>query len=194
MMDKTQFRKHIRDIKKRYSASELRQMSEPLTNELLANDAVRSASAILLYWSLPDEVYTHDIVRQLAKEGRTVLLPKVQPDNTLTLHRYTGDADMTCGAYGIMEPATPALTDDERDTLFGKGSVSIIPGMAFSADGHRLGRGKGYYDHLMSQLTATFKIGLGFDFQIFKEIPHDDHDIRMDCVWHLANIPCKKQK
>jgi 5-formyltetrahydrofolate cyclo-ligase len=194
MMDKTQFRKHIRDIKKRYSASELRQMSAPLTSELLANDAVRSASAILLYWSLPDEVYTHDIVRQLAKEGRTVLLPKVQPDNTLTQHRYTGDADMTCGAYGIMEPATPALTDDERDTLLGKGSVSIIPGMAFSIDGHRLGRGKGYYDRLMSQLTMTFKIGLGFDFQIFKEIPHDDHDIRMDCVWHLANLPCMKQK
>lgn len=176
--------------KKGYGAAQLRQMSESLTRGLLAIPEVRSADTVLLYWSLPDEVYTHDIVRQLAGEGRTILLPKVQADNSLTLHRYTGDAYMRSGAYGIMEPVTPALSDAECEALLTERSVSIIPGVAFSQGGHRLGRGKGYYDRLLSCLTATYKIGLCFSFQLLKEIPYDHHDILMDKVW--SEISCAK--
>lgn len=183
MIDKKQLRKHISELKKRYTPAELHQMSAPIVNGLLANEKVCLAKTILLYWSLPDEVYTHDMVRSLAKEGHTVLLPKVQADNKLTLHRYTNDTDMQRGAYGIMEPVTPALTANEYELLLDSDSVSIIPGVAFSIDGHRLGRGKGYYDRLLSQLTSTYKIGLCFDFQILQDIPYDSHDICMDMIW-----------
>ena len=183
MIDKKLLRKHISELKKRHTPEVLRQMSASLTNSLLANEKVRSAKAIMLYWSLPDEVYTHNMVRLLAKKGHTVLLPKVQADNELTLHRYTNDADLQRGAYGIMEPATPALTANECKQLLDSNSVSIIPGVAFSADGHRLGRGKGYYDRLLSRLTLTYKIGLCFNFQILEDIPYDSHDICMDMIW-----------
>ena len=182
-MEKKILRKHIAELKKEYGHTQLRSMSESLVNSLLASKLIRSADTILLYWSLPDEVHTHDMVRQLAQDGHTVLLPKVQANNELTLHRYTCDDDLQCGAYGIMEPATPALTETEHNALLSNSSVGIIPGVAFSKDGHRLGRGKGYYDRLLSRLPAFYKIGLCFDFQVIEDIPHDAHDICMDTVW-----------
>jgi 5-formyltetrahydrofolate cyclo-ligase len=58
--------------------------------------------------------------------------------------------------------------------------------MAFDADGHRLGRGKGYYDRFLSKLSALhtklYKIGLCFPWQLVDEVPSDAHDIMMDGV------------
>ena len=54
--------------------------------------------------------------------------------------------------------------------------------MAFDAAGHRLGRGKGYYDRFLPKATHAYKIGVCFDFQKRAAIPADDFDVTMDCV------------
>ena len=51
--------------------------------------------------------------------------------------------------------------------------------MAFDHEGHRLGRGKGYYDRFLNRVK-TYKIGVCFDFQMMDQLPHDHHDIMMD--------------
>jgi 5-formyltetrahydrofolate cyclo-ligase len=61
--------------------------------------------------------------------------------------------------------------------------VTIIPGMAFDVEGHRLGRGKGYYDRFLAKLSpTTYKIGLCFRWQFVDQVPTDEHDIPMDEV------------
>ena len=57
----------------------------------------------------------------------------------------------------------------------------VIPAVAFDRRGNRLGRGKGFYDRLLQSTTAT-KIGVGYDFQLFEEIPVEEHDVPMDFV------------
>ena len=58
----------------------------------------------------------------------------------------------------------------------------IVPAVAFDFNKNRLGRGKGFYDRLLSQATNAIKIGVGYDFQIFETIPTEPHDIPMDIV------------
>ena len=61
----------------------------------------------------------------------------------------------------------------------------LVPGVAFDAAGHRLGRGKGYYDQFFAscpQVAASYKLGIAFPFQIVGEIPTEPHDIQMDEV------------
>ena len=104
-----------------------------------------------------------------------MLLPTVVGSN-LELHAYTGDTDLTTSAdFGIAESTGPLFTDYTNIDL------AIIPGMAFTPDGHRLGRGNGYYDRLLPQLSCK-KIGLAFPFQIVDHIPCESHDIKMDMV------------
>ena len=74
----------------------------------------------------------------------------------------------------ILEPEKPIKTK--------KVDVFIIPGMAFTTSGKRLGRGGGYYDKLLSMHPNTLKIGLTFNERIIKDIPIENHDISMDYV------------
>lgn len=181
-MTKTELRKHIRNITKQYTPAQIREMSEPVISQLMTSDTLRSASTVLLYWSMPTEVQTHNLVRTLASEGQTVLLPRVLNDTELTLHRYIDDSNLRCGAYDILEPTTPALTDEECRQLLTNDAVAVIPGVAFDREGHRLGHGKGYYDRLLSKYPSLHKTGICLPFQMCTEIPHDDNDIKMDEV------------
>lgn len=59
--------------------------------------------------------------------------------------------------------------------------IIIVPGLGFTSDGARLGRGKGYYDRYLEG-AAVIKIGIGFEMQIEQDIPTDPHDVKMDFV------------
>ena len=75
-----------------------------------------------------------------------------------------------------MEPAGPPFTD------YHSISVALVPGMAFDAAGHRLGRGRGYYDRFLSAHPPLYKIGVCFPFQRVAEVPSEEHDVAMNEV------------
>ena len=134
------------------------------------------AQTIMAYYSLPDEVNTHALIDELVAEGKTVLLPKVTGDDTMELRRYTGRADLQEGSYHILEPV------GERFTDYAAIDLAVIPGVAFTPDGKRLGRGKGYYDRFLTLIPDVYKIGMCFPWQLVDHVPCDEHDIGMDAV------------
>lgn len=143
-----------------------------MLEQILEKDDIR---VVLLYHSLPDEVNTHSLIRELRQKGKKVILPTVVGDE-LELHEYVDDSSLALSSsYNIQESNGPLLSDYESIDL------AIIPGMAFTVAGDRLGRGKGYYDRLLPHLSCPLW-GLAFDFQIVEEIPVEPHDIRMDRV------------
>jgi 5-formyltetrahydrofolate cyclo-ligase len=109
--------------------------------------------------------------------GHRVLLPVVA-GKELELRLYEGEESLRTGAYNIMEPVGSLFPQEEYDQI----ELAIIPGMAFDAMGHRLGRGKGYYDRLLPQLTAAYKIGVCYPFQFVSDVPSEEHDVRMNEV------------
>ena len=94
----------------------------------------------------------------------------------MELRRYTGTSSLQPGAYGIMEPV------GERFTDYATIDIAVVPGMAFDAQGHRLGRGKGYYDRFLAKVPDVYKIGLCFSWQMVDEVPSEANDIMMDEV------------
>ena len=149
--------------------------SHPLT-KLSRHPRLAEARIVLLYSALPDEVPALPLLNRLTTEGKTVLLPRVVSDTDMELRRYTGPNDLEPGAFGIMEPTGELFTD--YDLI----DVAVVPGMAFDREGHRLGRGKGYYDRFLAQLPHIYKIGICFPFQLVDKVPADAHDMLMDEV------------
>ena len=172
-MLKNELRHNIKQQKRQFTSQQLAQLSLPVLDRL--RPLLRDAKVVLAYYSLPDEVDTHVLIDELVAEGKTVLLPKVLDDTTMELRRYTGLQDLCEGAYHIMEPVGMTFTDLSQI------DVALIPGVAFDAQGHRLGRGKGYYDKFLS-LVNTQTIGVCFDFQKVVEVPVDAHDVAVDKV------------
>lgn len=172
---KKQIRKQIAQKKAQYSLSELKQLSEVLLENLEQYPIFREARYVLLYHSLNDEVNTHEFVEKWSK-NKQIILPAIVYD-TLELRCYTGKQDLQIGAFGIEEPTGKAF--DEYDKI----DLAIIPGVSFDREGHRLGRGKGYYDRLLPQLKNTYKIGICFSFQLSEQIPNEKHDVIMNRVF-----------
>ena len=173
MMTKQQLRQQIRRQKQLHAGDD----SDVIIEKLKKNPHLTSAQTILLYSALPDEVQTQRLMDELVCQGKTILLPKVINDTDMELRHYTNAKDLSHGAYGIKEPSGELFTE------YAAIDVAIIPGMAFDREGHRLGRGKGYYDRFLSQLTSkTYKIGVCFPWQQIDNVPTDANDIAMDDV------------
>ena len=175
-MRKEDLRRRIRQIKRQFTPQQLEELSLPVISRL--RPFLAEAKTIMAYYSLPDEVNTHSLIDDLVSEGKTVLLPKVMGVDTMELRRYTGRDDLQEGVYHILEPVGKPFTDYAAIDLI------LVPGLAFDAAGHRLGRGRGYYDRFLHSRVGFYcvKIGICFDFQKVDEVPVDAFDIPVDKV------------
>ena len=129
------------------------------------------------------EIQTEKIIFQALREKKLLLVPRMIPENAgmdfyalkdLPLERQT-----EVNSYGIREPLKE-LKKYNRDEMPEK-TVCLVPGLAFTKDGRRLGRGKGYYDRFL-QGFGGIKCGLAFFAQLVKDIPVSERDIKMDYV------------
>lgn len=175
-MEKKDLRKYIRSKKGQFSPRELSEMSAVIIGRLMASPRMKAAKTVLMYYSLGDEVDTHDAVDRVLKQGKTVLLPKVISDTEMELRRYTGPEDLQNGFFNIME-SSGELFDD-----YAAIDLAVVPGMAFDIQNNRLGRGKGYYDRMLPKLVNAYKIGVCFSFQRLPGIPAEGNDVKMDEV------------
>ena len=161
-LSKKDLRKQVRAAKAHYTAEELVGQSDPLIRQVLAHPQLQTAQTVLLYNSMADEVATHNLISETEMEIR----------------RYTGPDSLRISSYGILEPTGEPFTQYENIDF------ALIPGMAFDADGNRLGRGKGYYDRFLPLMTRARKVGICFPFQFLPHIPTEPTDMPMDEVIH----------
>ena len=175
-MNKSELRQFIRMQKRQFTSQQLCELSLPVMSHLLAHPRVKAASIILMYYSLADEVNTHEAIDQLREAGKQVLLPAVVSDTEMELRCYESKDDLQGGFFDIMEPVGRLFTD------YPSIDVAVVPGMSFDLQNNRLGRGKGYYDRFLPLIPQAYKIGVCFDFQRMPGIPADLHDMKVDEV------------
>ncbi|HKM57313.1 MAG TPA: 5-formyltetrahydrofolate cyclo-ligase [Chthoniobacterales bacterium] len=103
-----------------------------------------------------------------------VSYPRCEGD-TLIFRPVSSVADLAPGRYGICEPG-PGPKTERLDLI-------VVPGVAFAADGARLGRGGGFYDRFLATIPpTTMTVGVCFEFQRLAEIRHEPHDRKVDRV------------
>lgn len=172
-MNKSTIRLQIASLRKAMSHEEVEKLSSDNIQFFLDLEEVSEAKSILLYAALPKEVQTHPLIHTLS-EHKQIWLPKVVgPD--LEIRAYEGDSSLEHGHFGVSEPTGLLCPDPENI------DIVLVPGVAFSRSGARMGYGKGFYDRLLPKLRAK-KVGFAFDFQLFDHIPTEEHDEQMDLI------------
>lgn len=118
------------------------------------------------------------VVVEAIQEGQQVALLRHAHDRDAYVPCIVRDLgrDLRPGQFGIMEPAPhcPIVNLMRLDFV-------LVPGIGFMFDGGRLGRGKGYYDRVLSGVPAL-KCGVAFDCQIVEKFPLEPHDVRLNCI------------
>ena len=180
IQEKKILRKQISSVKKLIPLEEKIRRSDAVMERLLEHLEYKKSKKILFYWSMDDEVFTKEAVIQAYNEGKEVYLPVVEGDN-LRIRLFEGAAAMVAGeSFAIPEPSneSPEVFIDDIDLV-------VVPGVAFDAQCSRMGRGKGYYDRLLSAATKEgqpYTIGVCCDFQIVPKVPVEECDKPLDCV------------
>ena len=172
---KKALRNKIKEQKRQVPEEELAFLSEKISERIYSDEMVEKSQFIMAYCSLPDEVESMRLIDRLYRRGKTILLPVVMGDD-MVLRRYAGRESMNRGAFNIWEPAGEEFVD------YDKIEMALVPGVAFDRSGHRLGRGKGYYDRFLPMIPQAEKVGVCFGFQMVSEVPCESFDIVMDRV------------
>jgi 5-formyltetrahydrofolate cyclo-ligase len=145
----------------------------------LAELAPGSGSRLLLYAPDPDEVdLTGLIVRPPAGWG--VLLPRVV-DGRIVAVPYRAGEELVVSRLGIREPTGEAIDPAHIDAV-------VVPGVAFTADGARLGRGAGMYDRLLPGLARAIRIGVCMEGFVLDALPVEAHDASVAVVVTDASV------
>lgn len=147
--------------------------------ELLFQQPVwRQARAVLLYAPLPDELDLTAALEAALREGKVAALLRYDRARRNYSPFQVSDArrDLQPGFFGVLEPGPhcPEVPGNQLD-------LTLAPGVVFSIDGGRVGRGKGFYDRLLP-LVSGVKCGVAFDEQLVPTVPLEPHDVRLNCI------------
>ena len=170
---KREIRGAVRAEIAKLSDEEKQSISSQIFSKIAELKEFEQASVIALFMALPDEPQTSHFIEQISRCKR-VVIPRIEGEE---MEFYDIADGVKVGAFEIMEPvATTPIEPSEID-------VMIVPGVAFTTDGYRLGRGKGFYDRYLSHNGfRAYTIGVCYHCQLIEELPAESHDKRVELV------------
>ena len=174
LSDKKMLRREVRERVSLLEANDKYMRSVAICDEVRKHLAVSNARVVALFSPLGYEPDVWPLVESLSVIV-SVVLPRVEGD-VMNFYCYEKES-MAIGSFGINEPQDSLpVAPYEIDAV-------VVPGLAFTKNGARMGRGKGYYDKYLSQNDfSALKIGVCYKEQLVDEIPVEKHDVMMDVV------------
>ncbi len=174
-MDKKALRKEIAARKRAMTEAQIQEKSAQLGRLFAASELYRQAKTIYGYLPYNQEVRTVPMLEQALLDGKRVAVPKVYGEDMRFI--YLDDLRQVEKGYaGIPEPIADWPVADDPAALV------LMPGLAFDAQGHRIGYGGGFYDKFLEREPNHPTLALCYDFQMLPSLHTEQHDIPVDCV------------
>mgnify|MGYP002855735142 CR=1 FL=1 len=197
-----------RSLLKSLGAAERKAQSQKAALSFINSTIYKNADCLAAFYSLPDEIDTLPIIARFFLDKKRVFLPRIVfGSNQMEFYEIASPFDLANNSALILavKAALEAQTEPNawkiREPLLSLPTIEkkkmpartaiLVPGLAFSKDGRRLGRGKGFYDRYLSELmkkNEAFRregkiCGYCFDFQIVDDIPIEENDVLMQAVF-----------
>ena len=174
-MDKKALRREIREKKRAMTEEEIILRSEKLGQLFAQSEAYRKAKTVYGYLPYNQEVRTVPMLEQALREGKRVAVPKIYGDTMKFL--YLDDLSrVEKNDMGIPEPIADTPVADDKTALV------LMPGLAFTKQGDRMGYGGGFYDRFLAEEPDHPTLALCYDFQMVDSLPTEEFDIPVDTV------------
>lgn len=168
--EKSKIRAEISAI--RIYPEEREEASLAICGRIKALEVWKNSRRVLLFAPLLDE----PDIAQLFDHSKTVCFPRFKANRGYESAITTSIEDLVSGKFGIQEPPP-----DAKEVNASAIDIVLVSGLAFDGACNRLGRGRGFYDRWLPQISGI-KIGVGFDHQLIEAVPIESHDHQLDMV------------
>lgn len=173
MNDKTLLRTQVKEELSKLSDPLYEDFSGQIATRLYNDEDWKQAGMIGVTISRRPEVDTLQIIRKAWEQGKQVVVPKCFPKaKKMTFYSISEFSQLTSTFFGLSEPieaVTQKVASEQIDLL-------IVPGLAYTKNGYRIGFGGGYYDRYLANFTGK-TVSLAFDLQIIPDFTVEQHDI-----------------
>ena len=178
--EKKQIRNHMLEKRECTSEDYLNIATRQISNAILASKEFTNAKSIGAYYSIGSEIPTQMLIVEMMKRGKNVYLPRVTNETKMEFALVLPTSKLRSSKFftEIMEPEPKAHVTDHMDMI-------LVPAIAASYNGYRLGYGHGYYDRYLTEydkIKDTVIIALLLEKQLVKKLPVDKHDIKTDMI------------
>jgi len=159
----------------RLSPEERAAKSRLVARRVLELPLLGGVRTVALYAPLGTEVDALEIAR--GSSALRCVYPRTVPGARRLAFARCSPRELVRGALGTREPPPEAPAVDPAEI-----QAVVLPGIGFSLDGYRLGRGGGYYDATLREMPSVLRLAIAFDVQLLPEIPCEPHDAQLDAV------------
>lgn len=180
-MNKKEIRSFIKNKRNALTKEDVKDKSKLIVDSLLKTHAYKNANTIFSFISFGSEVETHELIRKMLEDKKTVGVPytKSNSRDMIVSKIDDFDRDLEEGFYNILSPRKDELRPIEPKDI----DLVLVPGLAFDEKGYRVGYGGGYYDTFFEKAGDNpIKIGLCFDLQIIDSCPIGIYDVAVDYI------------
>jgi 5-formyltetrahydrofolate cyclo-ligase len=178
---KRELRKHYLQVRGEIGEDAAQKWNRKILTSLLEMPAIGRARCVMTYVSYNREVDTIELIKFCLANGKRVAVPWADSVRKLLIASELQDfeRDLHAGPFKVLEPWPQALRPIEPTAI----DVHIVPGVVFDEKGWRIGLGLGYYDRFLKMIApSAAKIGLAYELQVVKSLPHEPWDVCMDYV------------
>jgi 5-formyltetrahydrofolate cyclo-ligase len=159
------------------------ELSRAICEKFVSLPEYSAARTVMFYVDVRTEVRTRDYLSTALAHGKKIVVPWCNDQGELELFWLKGMDDLAIGMYKILEPKPELRNLADRQVPVGELDLVMVPGVAFTREGARMGHGKGYYDKLLEHARPDAPlVALAFECQLFPEIPTQEHDVFMDKI------------
>ena len=168
----------MREMLSQLSPEILATASTHICVALLRSEVWIQAQRVLLYAPIQSEIDVAPLIDQGLQAKKQLFLPRFDPGAATYIPARVEEAlqNLPRGRFGVPEPRTAAATVPANQL-----DLIVVPGLAFDMSGHRLGRGKGFYDRLLETVRGA-KAGVALDQQVRDRLPVEPHDAVMNVI------------
>lgn len=172
---KDQVRARLKQWRDGLSPEEAASVAAEIGRQLLDLHVYRVARSVCSYIGIGREVPTLDILRDCVTRKVAISAPVIVGPGRMVAKEIKKLDALPADPFGIPSPPEEAATVHSAE-------VVLVPGLAFSEDGKRLGRGGGYYDRFLSSFRHTHRVALAYEAQLVPDLPIENHDQRVDII------------
>lgn len=171
------------------SPDERTRQSQIVQTKVLQHDLYKESKRLSIFLSMHDEINTDLILHDALSFGKAVYIPRYDSKSTymdmVRLRSWEEYDALPMTKWKIKQP--PLEQDREKALDSGGLDLILVPGLAFSKAGHRMGRGRGYYDTYLARSRVMQEhppntIALAFIEQVLPQIPVEETDVPIDII------------
>lgn len=176
-MNKSSFRQNVRAKRLSFGEEFIEKAATDACEILKSMDEFKNSSAVLLYYPINNEISPLPIFSLAKSMNKAVAFPACDRERgTLVFRRIEDISELIPASYGLFEP------DESREEIeTDVRTLCIVPGIAFSRDGKRIGYGRGYYDRFLKDFKGK-SVGFCYSELLFDSIPTEEHDLPVSFI------------